>query len=179
MGSGRPGGFRRWEGGARAGKPEGRLQPKVPGLTLRLCRREKGAGRLQKASRMKPTPTPTRLPSELHFGLTGWSCYGWCRTAGDHLWGGEHFLSVSKEFGEMLPAVHVDFLVIITPEAWQRMMEAKDSGPEAGGTGRRCMARGQRKGHEADMGKFGAFWRGSWCILVQVTWERMDDFIRV
>lgn len=61
----------------------------------------------------------------------------------------------------MLPAVLVGFLVI-TPGAWQRGMEAKDSGHEAGGTGG-CMAQGQREGlgHEADMGNFGAFWRGS------------------
>lgn len=87
---------------------------------------------------------------------------------------------MSKEFGEMLPAVHVDFLVIITPEAWQRMMEAKDSGPEAGGTGRRCMVRGQRKliwGNSGLSGGVLGFINKS--ILVQVTWERMDDFIRV
>lgn len=35
----------------------------------------------------------------------------------------------------MLPAVHVDFLVT-TPGAWQRVMEGKDSGYEAGSTGR-------------------------------------------
>lgn len=70
---------------------EGWLQPKVPGLTLwALQKRE--AGGLQNASRTKPTPT--QLCSELHFGLTGWPCNGWRRTAGNHLWGGEHFLSV-------------------------------------------------------------------------------------
>lgn len=105
---------------------------KFLGLHSGLCRREKGAGRLQNASRMEPTPTPTCPHSELHFGLTGWTCFGWCRTAGDHLWGGEHFLSVLKDFGQMLPAVHVDFLVIITPEAWQRVMGADGSkGPRA------------------------------------------------
>lgn len=44
----------------------------------------------------------------------------------------------------------------------ERVTEAKDSGCEASGTGRGCIApKGEAWGHEADMGKFGAFWRGS------------------
>lgn len=75
-------------------------------------------------------PRPPPSWSELHFQLLGW-----CKTAGSHLRGGEHFCSVLSMWASWPPL----------QRPGRGPGSRKDSGHEAGGTGSGCVIRGQRK----------------------------------